>query len=91
MTGFEIVQVMKDIHTIGGLNSYTKEALTEVYQELISKCPKGDSKVLKALKFDLKRVTEYNHELPDLLACITWSKFFEIYEKENNGRSSDEI
>ena len=57
--------------------------LSSVYQECLNVCSLGETQIIKSLKFDLLRITEYEHELPDLLSGITWINLFSEYRKRN--------
>lgn len=86
MNGLEIIQVMVDIHSISkNPNQYDEESLSAIYQDLIKNCPRSESRILKTLRSDLKRITEYGHKLPDLLSLITWTKLYEENKEKSNG------
>ena len=86
----EIIDKMIEIHTIkkdfetGGIAE-----LAPMYQNYIDHCPKGETEVLKALKFDLKRLTEYEHHLPDLTSSITWKRISEEYKKKEKEENEE--
>ena len=78
----EIIHTMTDIHSIEKSNEEIDLAsLSVIYQDFIDACPKSESHILRTLKNDLLRLTEYKNQLPDLLSSITWVNIFSEYEK----------
>ena len=78
----EIIDTMLDLHSIKRDKPIIELSdLIKIYEECIDSCPKVANLVLKNLESDLLRINEYNHQLPDLLSSITWSKISVEYKE----------